>query len=118
MLSLIIGCVKHLDLSAYNGEQTRKYGLPEQPKLRKYFLDYMLNYLLLPYDLNKKPSAPVPQANSQQTPNDATTTVASNPTSEVPACLNEKVYKQFKADLSTESEDEIEEVVFYSKLKF
>ena len=110
MLGLIIGCIKHLDLSAYNGEQTRKFGLAEQPKLRKYFLDYMLNYLLLPYDLNKKPSAPAPQANGQQPPTDAITTATSNPASEVPACLNEKVFKQFKADLSTESEDEIEEV--------
>lgn len=86
----------------------------DQPKLRKNFLDYMFNYLLLPYDLNKKPTPTAPPTTTQQssTADTATTTAnTTNPASETPACLNEKIFKHFKNDLSNESEDEIEEVI-------
>jgi Proteasome stabiliser len=104
LLSLVVDGLKHLDLSI-------KYGLVDQPKIRKLFLEYLLNYLLLPYEWAKPPAA---TTTNQQTPaataqTDATETQASNTNSEIPGCMSEKLYKQFKNDVNLEDIEALEQ---------
>jgi hypothetical protein len=99
-LSLVVDGLKHLELNINDSINLTKYGLENNLKIRKYFLDYLFNYLLLPYE---SPAGKPTTASAQAT--EATTT-----TSEIPSCMSEKVYKQFKNDVNLQDIEELEQV--------
>jgi proteasome component ECM29 len=106
--------LKYLDLKQNDNSNIEKYGFVNSPKLRKLFLDYLFNFLLLPYTQN----APVPSSTNVQLALSNTTAITTSPPSqssqpsqpEIPACLSESAFKQLKNDVNLENGDEIEEI--------
>lgn len=80
-----------MELKPNDSKCKQKYSFVESEKLRKQFLDYLLNYLLLPYNQNKSASTSNTSAQS-----------------EIPACMNDSTYKRFKNDVNLDNGDEIE----------
>lgn len=114
-MALVVDGLKCLELNVNDSINVVKYGLNDMPKIRKYFLDYLLNYLLLPYELPTTTNAtkPIQQQQQASNANESTNTppqaqAQPPPTSEIPACLSEKLYKQFKSDVNLENVDELE----------
>ena len=112
--------MKYIELKHNDQSNRTKFGLASSPKLRKYFLDYMFHFLLLPYSTaqTSKPAAPSsePTAESSNGAVALTSEEASalptttTPSSEVPACMSEAIYKRFKADINLDNGDELEKV--------
>ena len=106
MLSLIVDGLKYLDLKQNDNSNIEKYGLLNSPKLRKQFLDYLFNFLLLPYSYSQDASAP-PTSTNQSIATANLQSLTTSPTSqpvqpvqpEIPACLSESIFKQFKNDI-------------------
>lgn len=99
LLSLVVDCLKYLELNRNNSSSfAHKYSLSGQPKHRKKLLDYLFNFILLPYEPSK-----LIVAKTNDTPNDTASK------SEIPACMSEKIYKQFKQDINLENTDELEQ---------
>ena len=114
MLSLVVDGLKCLDLNINDSSNTTKYGLENIPKIRKYFLDYLFNYLLLPYEsLSGKPTTTASNSSQpQELANLVPGAEANNSNNnEFPACMSEKVYKQFKTDVNLQDVDELEQVI-------
>ena len=117
MLSLIVDGLKYLDLKQNDNSNIEKYGLLNSPKLRKQFLDYLFNFLLLPYSYSQDASAP-PTSTNQSLATANLQSLTTSPTSqpvqpvqpEIPACLSESIFKQFKNDINLYDGDEIEEI--------
>ena len=131
-MALIVEGLKYLELNINDQSNEAKYGLTKSPKLRKLFLDYLFNYLLLPYEHN--PAKPKPpqqppvqpqQSNEDGSPDaetiadvDQTTLVneaanaEANSKSNLMACLSETIYKQLKQDVNLEDVEELEQVNF------
>ena len=99
LLSLIVDGIKYLELKQNDNSNIEKYGLVNSPKLRKHFLDYLFNFLLLPYTQNT-PGTAIADNNQQ----------SANQGPEIPACLSEAAFKQFKNDVNFENGDEIEQI--------
>ncbi|RNA28281.1 proteasome-associated ECM29 -like protein [Brachionus plicatilis] len=91
IFSLIVDGIRFLDLKPNDSKCKEKFGFIESDKLRKQFLDYLLNYLLLPYNQNKSTSSSNVPAQS-----------------EIPACMSDSIYKRFKNDVNMDNGDEIE----------
>lgn len=105
ILSLIVNGLKHLDLKPNDNINKEKYGLEKSPKLRKYFLDYLFYFLLLPYS----PSKPVVPVAVASTDNSASASLVAPPTApEIPACMSEIIFKRYKNDFTLD--DELEKV--------
>ncbi len=96
---MIVGGLKHLDLKPNDNINKEKYGLINSASLRKYFLDYLFYFLLLPYSVNK-PAATDSTATNVVTP-------------EIPACMSEILYKRYKNDFNLDDGDEIEKVIIF-----
>lgn len=107
-MSLVVDGFKYLELNINDSVNLTKYGLESNPKIRKYFLDYLFNYLLLPYESPKNASAAA--AATIQQPTAAGNETQTSATSEIPACMNEKTFKQFKNDVNLQEIDELEQV--------
>ena len=100
-MSLVVDGLNHLELNINDSVNSVKYGLEINQKIRKYFLDYLFNYLLLPYEYPQNAvKAATQQPQTSEVP----------PTSEIPSCMSEKVYKQFKNDVNLQDIDELEQV--------
>ena len=95
---MVIDGLKKLELKPNDNSNQRKYGLETAPLLRKYLLDYLFHFLLLPY------------STSNNTANVATA-AATAQVIETPACLSEVIYKRFKNDLNLEDGDQLEQVI-------
>jgi proteasome component ECM29 len=114
-----------LELKQNDNSNKLKYGLNNSPKLRKYFLDYLFYFLLLPYASQNKPAntatstpmttLPPLTGNSAEDTNilaqaAAAASISQAQTNDVPACMSENIYKRFKNDFNLENGDEIEQL--------
>ncbi len=113
MLSFIVDALKYLELNINDSANIGKYGLTDKPKLRKYFLDYLFNFLLLPYE-TLPPTATKATAKDSQAQSDGagSSSIAQPATqlNETPPCLSERIYKQFRSDVNLDNPDELEEL--------
>ena len=101
--------LKHLDLKPNDNINKEKYGLVNSPKLRKYFLDYLFYFLLLPYAPSKPAVAAVQTPSTDNTATAAAAAVTSQPAvPEIPACMSETIFKRYKNDFTLD--DELEKV--------
>jgi proteasome component ECM29 len=115
-----------LELKQNDNSNRVKYGLASSPKLRKYVLDYMFYFLLLPYSLHQTSSkaghSPASVMSTLPPLTDETGGLAAQAAaasiiaaaqaaaSEVPACMSEAIYKRFKSDVNFDNGDEIEQL--------
>ena len=124
LFSLIVDGIRFLELKPSDSANITKYGLENAPKLRKQFITYLLQFLLLPYNqnsVNKPPPSLDSNAdsnNSQQATTFASINMPDAPISETPACLSEAVYKRLKNDINLDNGDEIEQVYFLMIFSF
>lgn len=97
--------VRSLDLK-HNDSSNLKYSLKDEPKIRKYLLDYFFSFLLLPYSSsqNIKTVPGIQNAASSAVENPPV------PVDETPSCMSEAIYKRLKANTNLENGDEIEQV--------
>jgi proteasome component ECM29 len=102
-----------LDLKPNDSVNNKKYSFENKPKLRKYFLDYLFQLLLLPYSTHQQ------QQQQQSTPLETPLVTTTN---EIPACMSESSFKRFKLDLNIENSNEADteqlEIIKIGILKF
>ncbi len=115
-----------MELNINDSANVAKYGLEASPNIRKIFMDYLLNYLLLPYEsANVKPPVSTTQQpqSQEQLQNAQTNSIVNEPivttaaASEIPACMSEKLYKQFKNDVNLLDGDELEQVSLFVEVR-
>lgn len=113
--------MRYIELKHNDQSNRTKFGLANSPKLRKYFLDYMFHFLLLPYSTTQTSKPVVASSDQTESSNGAASSAseeasvlptATTPSSEVPACMSEAIYKRFKADINLDNGDELEKVSF------
>ncbi len=81
--------------------------------MRQYFLDYLFQFLLLPYSSSQKIQQTTISSQSQlasSSSEEATLSNSATHVSETPACLSEAAYKKFKMDINLDNSDEVENV--------
>ena len=86
--------MRYLELKPNDEKNKQRYGFLESPKLRKYFLDYLFYFLLLPYAPNKQPVVN-PVSTGTPTLSNVQQIAATNPTPDIPACMSESIYKRY-----------------------
>lgn len=106
---MVVDGIRYLSLQPNDNPNKIKYGLVNSPKLRKYFLDYLYYFLLLPYSTNIAKPVVNDESNANTT---AVSSTPSNvtPVSDIPAGFSETIYKRFKNDFNLDNGDEIEQL--------
>ena len=112
LFALIIDGLKYIEPKQNDNSYKEKYGLMNQPKLRRSFLDFLFYFLVLPYSVsqaNKPATNSVTSTGASNEPSSSTAS-NSNPITETPACLSETIHKRFKTNLNLDDGDELEQV--------